>query len=308
MSGQRPTQPPAARLPQPPVAGRGPLVARPEPLARLSYGPRTRAGIPIRVKARFLRVLVADDEPVARRILREELELLPDIEVVAEADTGARTLEQIDSVRPDVVLLDLQMPQMGGFEVIQRLRGGPHLPVIIVVTAYDQHAIRAFDEGAVDYLLKPVGQARLVRALDRARELLGSRTEAAETLARLQEIAASGAGGYQTPGPRKIVGRAGDEYFLLNADEVLAFQAEGELVWIVTAKQRFLAAQSLKKIEEKLQGSSFRRVHRNALVNVDHVRKMAALSSNRWLITLHNNQEFIVSKRLARNVREILSW
>ncbi len=300
MSGQRPFQPPAAR--------RLPLVAGHEPLTGLSYGPRTGAGISVKVKARSLRVLVADDEPVARRILREELELLPDIEVLGEADTGTRTLEQIESLRPDVVLLDLQMPQMGGFEVIQRLRGGPHLPVIIVVTAYDQHAIRAFDEGAIDYLLKPVGQARLVRALDRARELLGSRTEAAETLARLQEIAASGAGGYQTPGPRKIVGRAGDEYFLLNADEVLAFQAEGELVWIITAKQRYLAAQSLKKIEEKLQGSSFRRVHRNALVNVDHVRKMAALSSNRWLITLHNNQEFIVSKRLARNVREILSW
>ena len=108
--------------------------------------------------------------------------------------------------------------------------------------------------------------------------------------------------------PRKIVGRAGGEYILLNANEVLAFQAEGELVWIITAKNRYLAAQSLRKIEEKLEGSSFRRVHRNALVNVDHVRKMAALSSNRWLITLHNNQEFIVSKRLARNVREILSW
>jgi DNA-binding LytR/AlgR family response regulator len=88
----------------------------------------------------------------------------------------------------------------------------------------------------------------------------------------------------------------------------LAFQAEGELVWIVTASKRYLATQSLKTIEQKLQGGSFRRVHRNALVNVDHVRKMAALSSNRWLITLDNNHEFIVSKRLAPNVRQILSW
>jgi two-component system, LytTR family, response regulator len=291
----------------PPAVPAGPLMVVERPLVALFSDSEPSAGISKRVSARRLRVLIADDEPVARRILREELELQPDVEIAGEAESGSQALAQIQSLHPDVVLLDLQMPQMGGFEVIQQLRGGPHLPVIIVVTAYDQHAIRAFDEGAVDYLLKPVGQPRLLRALERARRLLGNHTEAAETLARLQEIAESGGGG-QAGAPRKIVGRAGDEYFLLNANEVLAFQAEGELVWIITAKQRYLAAQSLKKIEEKLAGSSFRRVHRNALVNVDHVRKMAALSSNRWLITLHNNQEFVVSKRLARNVREILSW
>jgi DNA-binding LytR/AlgR family response regulator len=272
----------------------------------LSSRRRREAGISKSVVSRHLRVLIVDDEPVARRILREELEGQPDVEVSGEADNGERALAEIDALKPDVVLLDLQMPRMGGFEVIQELRGGAHLPVIIVVTAYDQFAIRAFEEGAIDYLLKPVAQTRLFKALDRARGLLSRRMGAAETLARLQEVASatpSAAGA-----PRKIVGRAGGEYILLNASEVLAFQAEGELVWIITAKQRYLAAQSLRKIEEKLEGSSFRRVHRNALVNVDHVRKMAALSSNRWLITLHNNQEFIVSKRLARNVREILSW
>lgn len=260
--------------------------------------------------AKPLRILIADDEPVARRVLRQELELRPDVEILGEADTGARALAAIEDSRPDIVLLDLEMPQMGGFEVIGRLRGGAHLPVIIVVTAYDQYAIRAFEEGAIDYLLKPVSEARLAQALDRARELVRTRSEAAEALARLQEIVARSHAGQAIPDsrPRKIVGRAGDEYFLLNADEVLAFQAEGELVWIVTARTRYLATQSLKAIEQKLQGGSFRRVHRNALVNVDHVRKMAALSSNRWLITLDNNREFIVSKRQARNVREILNW
>lgn len=265
---------------------------------------------PVPYPAKPLRILIADDEPVARRVLRQELELRPDLEILCETDTGARTLAAIEDGRPDVVLLDLEMPQMGGFEVIARLRGGAHLPVIVVVTAYDQYAIRAFEEGAIDYLLKPVSEARLAQALERARELVGTRHEAAEALARLQEIAGRSPASQATPDsrPRKIVGRAGDEYFLLNANEVLAFQAEGELVWIVTARRRYLATQSLKAIEQKLHGGSFRRVHRNALVNVDHVRKMAALSSNRWLITLDNNQEFIVSKRLARNVRLILSW
>jgi two-component system, LytTR family, response regulator len=265
---------------------------------------------PIPHPAKSLRILIADDEPVARRVLRQELELRQDVEILGEADTGTRTLAAIEHGRPDVVLLDLEMPQMGGFEVIAQLRGGAHLPVIVVVTAYDQYAIRAFEEGAIDYLLKPVSEARLAQALERAGQLVQTRHEAAEALARLQEIASRSPTNQATPDsrPRRIVGRAGDEYFLLNANEVLAFQAEGELVWILTARRRYLATQSLKAIEQKLYGGSFRRVHRNALVNVDHVRKMAALSSNRWLITLDNNQELIVSKRLAPNVRQILGW
>jgi two-component system, LytTR family, response regulator len=251
-----------------------------------------------------LRVLIVDDEPIARRILREELESQQNVEVMGESETGIAALADIASLQPDVILLDLQMPQMGGFEVIERLSGRPYIPIVIVVTAYDQHAIRAFEEGAIDYLLKPVSPPRLSKALDRARRLRESRAEAAEELARLQEIAS----GPTVPTPRKIVGRAGNEYVLLNASEVLAFQAEGELVWIVTAGERYLADQSLRKIEAKLEGGTFRRVRRNALVNVEHVRKMAALSSKRWLLTLNNNQEFVVSKRLARHVREILNW
>jgi DNA-binding LytR/AlgR family response regulator len=95
---------------------------------------------------------------------------------------------------------------------------------------------------------------------------------------------------------------------LCSTPATLAFQADGEVVWIITSKQRYLATQSLRRIQEKLAGGSFRRVHRNALVNIDHIRKLAALSSNRWLITLNNSQEFVVSKRMARNVRQILSW
>src|SRR5262249_16282763 len=142
--------------------------------------------------------------------------------VVGEAGDGVRALEEIAKRQPDLVFLDLQMPQMGGFEVIQRLRQGTHLPVVIVVTAFDQHAIRALDEGALDYLLKPVSPARLSQALDRARRLLGRRGEVAEELARLQEVTPQPSAARQ---PRKIVGKLGEEYFLLSASEVLAFQA-----------------------------------------------------------------------------------
>lgn len=251
----------------------------------------------------MIHTIIVDDEPIARKVLREELEAQPDIEVVAEAASGEDALREIAARRPQLVFLDLQMPGMGGFEVVRRLEGGP-LPVIVIVTAFDQHAIEAFDAGAIDYLLKPVDPARLVKTLDRVRALEGRGAEVAESVARLAGIP-------EAPGakaPRKITGRAGDSYFLLDADEVLAFQAEHEIVWIHTARQRFMATQPLHAIEERLRGAGFQRIHRNAIVNVNHVRKMSALSSSRWLLTLTNGLEFVASKRQAQNVRLILEW
>jgi len=249
-----------------------------------------------------LRTLIVDDEPIARRVLREELELIDGVEIVGEADTGEKALDQIAEHKPDLVLLDLQMPGIGGLEVVRTLKHGTHMPVIVVVTAYDKFAIQAFEAGAIDYLLKPVGQERLAEAVERAKRLNG--TQAFERVARLQEIA-------EPSSPqrvKRIVGRLGGEYFLLSADEIHAFQAEGELVWIITAKRKYLATQTLKVLQERLANTSFRRIHRNALVNVDHIRKMSALTSQRWLITLSNNQEFIASKRQARAVRQLLHW
>ena len=227
--------------------------------------------------------------------------MIEDVEIIGEADNGKKALDQIAEHKPDLVLLDLQMPTMGGLEVVRRLKDGAHMPVIVVVTAYDKFAIQAFEAGAIDYLLKPVGQERLAEAVERAKRLKGR--QAFERVAQLQEIA-------EPSSPqrvKKIVGRLGGEYFLLSADEIHAFQAEGELVWIITAKRKYLATQTLKVLQERLANTSFRRIHRNALVNVDQVRKMSALSSQRWLITLSNNQEFIASKRQARAVRQLLN-
>ena len=250
-----------------------------------------------------MKALIVDDEPIARRVLREELELIPEVVVVGEAGDGREALQKIAKLGPDLVFLDLQMPVMSGFEVVRNL-SGPALPVIVIVTAFDQHAIEAFEAGAIDYLLKPVSEARLRRAVDRARNLQGKPGEIA---ARVDRIAAS----VQASGvakSRKVVGRNGEDYFLLDFDEVLAFQAERELVWIITAKQRLLSTQSLRAVQEHLTEPQFQRVHRNAIVNVNHVRKMSALSSQRWMITLSNSLQLVVSKRQAHNIRNILHW
>lgn len=225
--------------------------------------------------------------------------------MIGEAENGESALAMIYEKRPDLVFLDVQMPVMGGFELLDRLHGGA-MPVVIMVTAYDQHAIRAFEAGALDYLLKPVSQQRLLQAVERAKQMHRNPLAVAENLLKLQDVAPPR--GYEEPRLRKVVGKIGEEYFLLNPEEVLAFQADGELVWIITAKQRYLAMQNLKTIEERLQHSWFRRIHRNAVVNIQHIRKMAMITSQRWLITLNNGDEIVVSKRQAHNIRDVLHW
>jgi two-component system LytT family response regulator len=234
-----------------------------------------------------MKTLIVDDEPMARQVLREDLDALPEVVVVGEAENGIQALERVGELKPDLMFLDLQMPVMGGFEVVRKLAGAQP-PMVVMVTAYDQHALQAFEAGAIDYLLKPVSEGRLQKAVERART--------SSAVLRPNFGAAN----------RRVVGRNGSDYFLLDPDEILAFQAEGELVWIVTSKQRLLGTQTLRALEERLKDRHFERVHRNAIVNVNHVRKMTALSSQRWMITLSNALQLVVSKRRAHSIRQIL--
>jgi DNA-binding LytR/AlgR family response regulator len=257
---------------------------------------------------RVMKTLIVDDEPISRQVLRAELEVFPEVSIVGEAENGRQALDRIAALRPDLVFLDLQMPVMGGFEVIRSLGGGGPLPIVVIVTAFDEHALEAFDAGAIDYLLKPVSEERLHKALERARSLRNKPLEIANDVAKMADAFASSSGSGSSAKHQKIVGRRGSDYILLDPDEILAFQAEGELVWIVTSKQRLIATQTLGTMEERLHGEQFQRVHRNALVNLKHVRKMSAMSSQRWLLTLSNALQIVVSKRQAHNIRGILRW
>lgn len=233
-----------------------------------------------------MKILIADDEPVARQVLREHVESIASLEVAGEASTGKETLQRILDLDPDVVLLDQQMPELDGLAVVRSLRGA-RTPLIIFVTAYQEHALEAFDVGAVDYLLKPVRRERLEKAIEKARRQL--KTSAPGT-------------------PKKIVGRRGSDLYLLDPSEIVAFQAEGELVHVITTGARYQSDHSLKALEEKLERPRFRRVHRGTLINTDHIRKISPLSSRRWLLKMSNGFEAIVSKRLANAIREESRW
>ncbi|MGA3203071.1 MAG: LytTR family DNA-binding domain-containing protein [Bryobacteraceae bacterium] len=236
-----------------------------------------------------MRVLIADDEPIAREILRDHIDSIAGLELAGEASTGAEAISRIFDLRPDLVLLDLQMPELDGLSVVRSL-SGDRTPLIIFVTAYENHALAAFEVGAIDYLLKPVRRERLEKAIEKARrQLRPPPASPSDTL-------------------RKIVGRRGSDLYLLDPAEIVAFQAEGELVHIISTTQRYLSDHSLKALEDKLEPRRFRRIHRSTIINTDHIRKISPLSSKRWMLKMSNSFEAVVSKRLASAIREDTRW
>ncbi len=252
-----------------------------------------------------MRVLIADDEPVARQILRELLEECQGVEVAGEAVDGPAAIEQVAALEPAVVLLDLQMPGLDGFAVARRLRGRS-LPLVIYVTAFETHALEAFETGALDYLLKPVRKERLETALAKARVQLAGLKPATES-AVLEPP--------KGDPPRRIVGRTGHsggaaetELHLVDPADVVAFQAQGDTVLLHTASGRYYSDLNLKGLSERLPGPPFRRIHRSTIINTDHIRTIVPLSSRRWLLRMSNGLEVVVSKRMAAQVREAAGW
>lgn len=238
-----------------------------------------------------MRALIADDEPIARQVLREQLEEIGGVSVVGEAATGLEAVELIDRLHPDVVLLDLQMPGLDGFSVARSLKKERH-PAIIFVTAYDRHALEAFDIGALDYLLKPVRRERLEAALQRVRQQAAPAAPPPKPAEPL----------------RRIVGRLRTDLHMLDPNDVVAFQADGETVYILATSGRYLANYTLKALEERLPTPQFRRVHRKTIINTNHIRKISPLSSKRWLLSMSSGLEVIVSKRMAGAIREEAQW
>lgn len=240
-----------------------------------------------------LHTLIVDDEPIARQILRELLQDCPGVHLAGEAASGPDALTLINSLHPNLLLLDLHMPGLDGFAVARSLRGAP-LPLIIYVTAFEKHALQAFETGAVDYLLKPVRRERLLAALDKARQRLAGIQSAPQPSASAE--------------PRRIIGRIGSDLHLLDPADVIAFQAEADSVRIITASGRYFAEHSLRALEQRLPAPRFRRIHRGTIINTDHIRKISPLSSKRWLLRMSNGLEAVVSKRMAGVIREATRW
>jgi DNA-binding LytR/AlgR family response regulator len=241
-----------------------------------------------------VRVLIADDEPVARHVLSELLGEFPAVAIAGEATNGRECVERVSELKPDVVFLDLQMPALDGLAVARALSGST-LPLIVYVTAFEQHALDAFETGAVDYLLKPVRKERLAATLDKVRAHLAGLEPRAAALPPAAE-------------PRRIVGRTGADLHLIDPADVIAFKAEGDTVLIITSQARYYSDHSLRALQEKLPHERFRRIHRSTIINTDHIRRISPLSSKRFMLLLTGGLEAVVSKRMAGIIRDATRW
>jgi two-component system LytT family response regulator len=253
-----------------------------------------------------MRVLIVDDERPARNRLRRLLETTEGIEIAGEANTGLLALEMIEREKPDLVFLDVQMPPPNGFEVVRELRGS-NVPMVIFATSYDQYALQAFEVSAVDYLLKPVEQERLEKALAKARQSLEARQGSKQALANLERLAAA-----LSQAPRayleRVVGRRGTRLHVLPLRQVHGFVAEDELVFALMGDGRVLVNYTLRDLETKLDPDKFARVHKQTIVNLASIAEIEPLASGGAMARLQSGVTIEISRRYRAALQEKLGW
>ncbi len=238
--------------------------------------------------------LIADDEPLARAGLRAMLASIDWITCVGEAADGPAALDAIDTLRPELVFLDIQMPGLSGTEVMRR---ATHDPYVIFTTAWAQHAAEAFELGALDYLLKPFGADRLALTLERVRSTLGE-PAVAPALDRYREGRRAG------PISRVFV-RSGRAIIPIAIDSVSWFEADGDYVAVHVGRARHLVHLALSRLETRLDTARFVRIHRTKIVNLEHVRAFKSLGKGRLIAELIDGTQLEVSRSKARELREL---
>ena len=239
-----------------------------------------------------LRVLIVDDETLARDVVRGHLASHGDVEIVGEAENGRDAIGKIAELSPDLIFLDIQMPVLNGFEMLDQL---DDRPAVVFLTAYDEYAIKAFEVNAVDYLLKPCAKERLDEALTRVRKTLGTGQENINNL--LRDVASN------TDYLDRILIKTGPQIHILDPGEIIWLEAEGDYVTVHTARDSHLVTKTLASFEARLDPNRFVRVHRSALINLDHVAAMSALDDGRYEVQLSGDHVVKTSRSGAKQLR-----
>jgi len=231
----------------------------------------------------MITAIIADDEPLARERVRSVLKDEPDVEIVAECADGAQALKETQKRQPDLLFLDVQMPRLNGFEVLEALSPGP-IPVVIFTTAYDEHAIRAFEFSALDYLLKPFTEARFKMSLQRARARLekSSRQADPQLKALLSQLHAPVAGG------GRIFVRSSERILFLKPDEIARVEAAGNYVVLHSGKEQHIIRETISAMEARLASAGFMRISRSVIVNLACIREIQPAGSGRYSLLLKN--------------------
>jgi len=253
-----------------------------------------------------LRVIIADDERPARSFLAAMLRLFDDVTIVGEAGNGAEAVELIEREKPDLALLDLQMPELDGLGVVRLLKK-KYTPLVAFVTAYDEYAVNAFELNAVDYLLKPVDRVRLRETLNRTHERLEREDAVVEATEKVRAAVADYESQINQSYLERIPIRKRDEITILPVEQIASIVAEGELLHIITVKnERHTITYRLKDLEGKLDPKRFVRLGRGTLVRLELITRVSAMPGGTYVVTLSNQQRLSVSRLQSRILRDQL--
>ena len=250
--------------------------------------------------ATSIRALVIDDEPLAREMIREMLEGDPEVEIIGECASGREAVEAIRAMAPDLIFLDIQMPELGGFEVLESLKSD-NVPYIIFATAYDQYAVRAFEVHALDYLLKPFDRERFEVAWKRAKTLIreekvSQRDE--HILALLEELKA---------GPKyleRLVIKTEGRVFFLDIDEIHCIESEGNYVRVYNGRKTYLLRETISGLESQLDPKKFLRIHRSSIVRIDKIKELQPWFHGEYHVVLENGKQLTLSRNYRANLQE----
>ena len=247
-----------------------------------------------------IRALVVDDEPVARSHLRALLEDRGDVQVIGECGDGLTAVERIRSLGPDLVLLDVQMPELDGLGVVRAV-GPDRMPPVVFVTAHDQHAVDAFEVHALDYVLKPVHRARFNGAIDRVLEIIKSGTASSRSrpLAEVLDRLAA-------PGSERIAVKSGDRVLYLRVSDIDWVEASDDLVKLHVGKTVHDHRATMAQIEQRLPASRFMRIHRSTIVNVERIREFQPWFQGDWILVLADGTRLQSGKSYRKRIRELM--
>jgi two-component system LytT family response regulator len=255
-----------------------------------------------------IRALIVDDEPIARRGIRQLLRAEQDVDIVGECADGREAVAAIESQRPDLIFLDVQMPLMDGFGVVEAV-GAENLPAVVFVTAYDEHAIQAFEVHALDYLLKPVDPERFQKTLARAREQAGASKakrldhQLSALLRSLDELKATGA--QPVPLERVVIKEQGRISFL-SADEIDWLCAQGNYVQLHAGRDTHLLRETVDRMERKLDPRKFVRLRRSTIVRAEQIKELQPLFNGEYAVILKDGTRLQSSRRYRKNLDALL--
>jgi two-component system LytT family response regulator len=247
--------------------------------------------------------LIVDDEPLARKFIRRMLEKHPSVEIVGECGNGKEAVTSILELKPRLVFLDVQMPEMNGFTVLETL-GVTALPLIVFVTAYEHYAIRAFEIHALDYLLKPFDQTRFDIAMTRVEEKSADPEEVQTEQKQIASLLESFA--QKSPYLERLVVKSGGRIIFLKTAEVEWVQADDKYAHLHTGGKSHLVRQTLGALEAKLDPQKFVRIHRSAIVNIERIKELQPMFTGEHTVVLENGTKLTLSRSYKNKLFEIL--